>query len=106
SGRTGGSQLRPLYPRSRGRDLLLRLRRTVESGRSPHGGARRAQPHPDRRGSLVLITKGGHMKSKWLWALLGVLALVGVYAGTVLATPPVGVTTSTIGIGRFDPIDS
>ena len=46
------------------------------------------------------------MKSKWFWALLGVLALVGVYAGTVLATPPVGVTTSTIGIGRFDPIDS
>ena len=39
-------------------------------------------------------------------ALLGVLALVGVYAGTVLATPPVGVTTATIGIGRFDPIDS
>jgi hypothetical protein len=46
------------------------------------------------------------MKSKWLLALAGVLAVVGVYAGTVLATPPVGVTTTTIGIGRFDPIDS
>jgi len=46
------------------------------------------------------------MKSKWLWALLGVLAVVGVYAGTVLATPPVGVTTSTIGIGRFGSIDT
>ena len=30
------------------------------------------------------------MKSKWLWALLGVLAVAGVFAGIVLATPPLG----------------
>ena len=30
------------------------------------------------------------MKSKWLWALLGILAVAGVFAGIVLATPPVG----------------
>jgi quercetin dioxygenase-like cupin family protein len=46
------------------------------------------------------------MKSKWVWALLVVLAAVGVYAGTVLATPPIGVTTTTVGIGRFGPIDT
>jgi quercetin dioxygenase-like cupin family protein len=44
------------------------------------------------------------MKSKWLWALLGVLAVVGVYAGTVLATPPSGQTTTTLAKAPFDPL--
>jgi quercetin dioxygenase-like cupin family protein len=45
------------------------------------------------------------MKSKWVWALL-VGAVVAVYAGAVLATPPSGVTTTIIGVGRFDDIDT
>jgi quercetin dioxygenase-like cupin family protein len=47
------------------------------------------------------------MKVKSLLTLL-VLGVAGLaaYAGTVLATPPVGVTTSTIGVARFDDIDS
>jgi quercetin dioxygenase-like cupin family protein len=44
------------------------------------------------------------MNSKWLWALLGVLAAVGVYAGTVLATPPSGQTTTTLAKAPFDPL--
>lgn len=32
------------------------------------------------------------MKSKWVWALLVVLAGVAVYVGNVLATPPSGLT--------------
>ena len=46
------------------------------------------------------------MKSKWMWALLLVLVGAAVYAGTVLATTPRGVTTTTFGVGRFDNIDS
>jgi quercetin dioxygenase-like cupin family protein len=42
------------------------------------------------------------MKSKWLWALLGVLAVVGVYAGTVLATPPSGQSTTTLARAPFE----
>ena len=45
------------------------------------------------------------MKSKWLWALLVVLAAVGVYAGTVLATPPSGQTTTTVARSSFDSLD-
>jgi Cupin domain len=44
------------------------------------------------------------MKSKWLWALLGILAVVGVYAGTVLATPPSGQSTTTLARAPFDPL--
>jgi Cupin domain len=44
------------------------------------------------------------MKSKWLWALLGILAIVGVYAGTVLATPPSGQSTTTLARAPFDPL--
>src|SRR5881628_1218094 len=46
------------------------------------------------------------MKRKWVWALLACTAGVAVYAGTVLATTPRGVTTTTIGIGRFNDIDA
>jgi quercetin dioxygenase-like cupin family protein len=46
------------------------------------------------------------MGRKWPWALLLVTLGVAVYAGNLLATPPVGVTTTTIGIGRFDDIDA
>jgi quercetin dioxygenase-like cupin family protein len=46
------------------------------------------------------------MKLKWVLALLVGACGVAVYAGTVLATPSVGVVTSTIGIGRFADIDS
>src|SRR5439155_11222888 len=61
-------------------------------------------PDPRRRGGLV--TKGGEVKSKRVWAL--VLAVLGVaaYVGNVLATPPSGVTTTTFAVGRFDDIDS
>jgi hypothetical protein len=45
------------------------------------------------------------MKSKWVWALLGVLTVVGVYAGTVLATPPSGQTTTTLARAPFDPLN-
>ena len=42
------------------------------------------------------------MKSKWLWAFVGILALVGIYAGTVLATPPSGQSTTTLARAPFD----
>ena len=44
------------------------------------------------------------MKSKWLWAIVGILALVGIYAGTVLATPPSGQSTTTLARAPFAPI--
>jgi hypothetical protein len=44
------------------------------------------------------------MKSKLLWALLGILALVGVFAGTVLATPPSGQSTTTLARAPFEPL--
>ena len=42
------------------------------------------------------------MKRKWLWALVGVLAAVGMFAGTVLATPPSGQSTTTLARAPFD----
>jgi len=44
------------------------------------------------------------MKSKWTFALLGILAVVGVFAGTVLATPPSGQTTTTLARAPFEPM--
>ena len=44
------------------------------------------------------------MRSKWLWALCGILAVVGVFAGTVLATPPSGQSTTTLAKAPFDPL--
>jgi quercetin dioxygenase-like cupin family protein len=44
------------------------------------------------------------MSSKSLWALLAVFFAVAVYAGTVLATPQSGVTTSTVAKSAFDEI--
>ena len=46
------------------------------------------------------------MKSRWTWALLVGVIGVAVYAGTVLATPPSGVITTVIGVGRFTDIDA
>ncbi len=46
------------------------------------------------------------MKKKWMWALVAGVVGLAVYAGTVLATPPSGVTTTTIGVGRFTDIDA
>jgi quercetin dioxygenase-like cupin family protein len=46
------------------------------------------------------------MKRKWVWLLLASVLGVAVYGGTVLATPPIGVTTTPIASGRFDPIDT
>ena len=46
------------------------------------------------------------MKSKWFWALLVGLLSVAVYAGTLLATAPRGVTTTTFAVGRFADIDA
>ena len=45
------------------------------------------------------------MKRKWPWALAAALAVLAVYAGTVLATPQVGVTTSTVATGAVDPVN-
>jgi Cupin domain len=44
------------------------------------------------------------MKSRWLWVSLVVVVGVGVYVGSVLATPAVNQTTSTIAKSTFDPI--
>jgi quercetin dioxygenase-like cupin family protein len=46
------------------------------------------------------------MKSKWVWALSLVVLGVAVYVGNVLATPPIGVTTTPIATGRFDAINT
>jgi quercetin dioxygenase-like cupin family protein len=46
------------------------------------------------------------MKSKWVWALALVVLGVAVYVGNVLATPPIGVTTTPIATGRFDAINT
>jgi quercetin dioxygenase-like cupin family protein len=47
------------------------------------------------------------MKSKWVWALLlGVLG-AGVYGGTVLATPPTGMTVTPVApVARFGEIEA
>jgi len=44
------------------------------------------------------------LKSKWLWVLLVLLLGVGLAAGSVLATPPSGQTTSTVARSAFDPL--
>jgi hypothetical protein len=44
------------------------------------------------------------MKSKWMWAVLAALAAVGIYAGTVLATPPSGQTSTTLARAPFEPM--
>jgi hypothetical protein len=44
------------------------------------------------------------MKSKLMFALLGVLAVGGLYAGTVLATPPSGQMTTTLAKAPFEPM--
>jgi quercetin dioxygenase-like cupin family protein len=46
------------------------------------------------------------MKSKWVWALLLAVLGVAVYVGNVLATPPIGVTSTPIASGRFDAINT
>lgn len=46
------------------------------------------------------------MKLRWLLALLVVVLGAGLYGGTVLATPPIGVTTLQLGTARFDQIDT
>src|SRR5712691_927287 len=75
-------QLRTLDLRSRGRDLLLRLRRALGPRCGACGATRRARPDPRRRGGLV--PKGGHMRLKWFLALLLVAVGAAVYGGTVL----------------------
>ena len=46
------------------------------------------------------------MTSKRLWALLiGLVAAVGIYAGTVSETPETGFTSTTLSKGRFYPIN-
>jgi quercetin dioxygenase-like cupin family protein len=44
------------------------------------------------------------MKRKLLWALVGILAVGGVFAGTVLATPPSGQSTTTLARAPFAPL--
>jgi hypothetical protein len=43
-------------------------------------------------------------KSRLLWALLVAIVGVGVYVGSVLATPSVNQTTSTVAKSTFDPL--
>jgi quercetin dioxygenase-like cupin family protein len=46
------------------------------------------------------------MKAKWVAALVVAAVGAALYGGTVLATNPSGVTTTTFGVGRFDDIDA
>ena len=46
------------------------------------------------------------MRSKWTLTLSFVVLGVAVYAGTVVATPPSGVTPTEFGIGSFGRIDT
>jgi len=46
------------------------------------------------------------MRRKWLLALLVGVFGAAAYGGTVLATPPSGVTPTVFGVGRFDDIDA
>jgi len=46
------------------------------------------------------------MRAKWVSALVVAAVGAAVYGGTVLATNPSGVTTTTFGVGRFDDIDA
>ena len=45
------------------------------------------------------------MKSKWVWAVLVVAMCAGVYGGVVLATPRVGLTTTTLAKATVDDLD-
>ena len=45
------------------------------------------------------------MKSRWLWALLAVVLGAGIWGGTVLATNPSGLGTTTLAKSRFDEIN-
>jgi quercetin dioxygenase-like cupin family protein len=46
------------------------------------------------------------MRAKWVSVLVVAAVGAAVYGGTVLATNPSGVTTTTFGVGRFDDIDA
>jgi quercetin dioxygenase-like cupin family protein len=46
------------------------------------------------------------MKAKWVCALVVAAVGAALYGGTVLATNPSGVTTTTFGVARFDDIDA
>jgi hypothetical protein len=45
------------------------------------------------------------MRRRLIWTLIGVLAIAGIYAGTLLATDASGFTGSTVAVARFDEID-
>src|SRR4051794_2776787 len=102
--------LRPLDPRPRGRDLLLRLRRPVGALRGVRRRARRPRPDPDRRGGLVRTGcswKGADMKSRWLLVVALVAIGAAVYGGKVLATPATtpgfsGTTLAKATLGDLD----
>jgi quercetin dioxygenase-like cupin family protein len=46
------------------------------------------------------------MPRKLKWAFMVAIVSAAVFGGTVLATPPSGVTTTVIAVGRFDQIDA
>ena len=46
------------------------------------------------------------MQTRFTMSLLVVMTGMAVYRGTVLATPPSGVTSTTFGIGQFDEISA
>jgi quercetin dioxygenase-like cupin family protein len=45
------------------------------------------------------------MKAKWFCAVVAILVGTGAYAGSVLATPQAGVTTTLVGPATFDQFD-
>ena len=45
------------------------------------------------------MREGGEVKSQWVWVLLVGLLAAAVYAGTVLATPPSGLTNVPLARG-------
>jgi hypothetical protein len=45
------------------------------------------------------------MKSKWVWALFAVVLSAGIWGGTLMATNPSGLGTTTLAKSRFDEIN-
>ena len=71
----------------------IRLSWKDQSTHTPRGGAAVVPSAPSEKG------KGGEVKSKWVWALLLSVLGAAVYGGTVLATPPSGLTNVPLARG-------
>jgi quercetin dioxygenase-like cupin family protein len=71
----------------------IRLSWKDQSTHTPLGGAAVVPSAPSKKG------KRGEVKSKWVWALLLSVLGAAVYGGTVLATPPSGLTNVPLARG-------